>query len=559
MSSGLCSKFSLSEVATHDKEADCWVIVHGAVLDVTKFLHSHPGGAAALTKLGRAGKDVTASFERIGHSENARKLLHELQIGVVDLNPVDEPALESDALLSENNTTDSYDKDEREHAVLWHASRRQAILRDHPDVRGLIGSNPWTSLIGVATVILHTTACILIQRDDIPWYFAVLLGYFFGPVCKMYQFAVCHDICHGTAGDWLERHDLAKRTAMQLFTLPAIGGTMHAYYDFQHLGHHAFLGAQSMDDLGGFNEPNYRSYASMRKVVFFPDSDGDMLAIGTLSLGKLLKNWTKMEKGVIIPRAYLGDEDENSIFKRGHRLTWQKCIIQQIALVQHYLGITFFLLQMLIIMPLFSIPAFIWPEQVYSMLLAAARPWRSDVSGISVDLQDALLQFGVKMAASLGLHVWLWVVIDIWLLFGNFNGNWSRISILKGITYLLLSELCMYGFGMHPYMGYFLGVHRSRGKGFENTKKRDSGVEESNQRNSCQPTMSTYSAFAPFFSMNLTHHVEHHDFPGIPWNRLPEVTRLAPEYYDSLEYSDGFYSTIGKWIKYSEGWSYACH
>jgi sphingolipid delta-4 desaturase len=105
---------------------------------------------------------------------------------------------------------------------------------------------------------------------------------------------------------------------------------------------------------------------------------------------------------------------------------------------------------------------------------------------------------------------------------------------------------------MHPYMGYFLGVHRSGGKGFET---KESPVLKTNE---CQPTMSTYSCWDAFISMNLTHHVEHHDFPSIPWNNLPKVTRIAPEYYDGLEHSPGFLHTIYRWIQHSEGWGYAC-
>ena len=32
----------------------------------------------------------------------------------------------------------------------------------------------------------------------------------------------------------------------------------------------------------------------------------------------------------------------------------------------------------------------------------------------------------------------------------------------------------------------------------------------------------------------MGHHNEHHDFPAVPWNRLPQVKRLAPEVYERL-------------------------
>jgi cytochrome-b5 reductase len=76
-------KYTLSEVAKHNTESDCWVVVHGAVVDVTKFLSTHPGGLAALSKPGRGGCDVTEHFERIGHSEKARSIMRSMQIGIL--------------------------------------------------------------------------------------------------------------------------------------------------------------------------------------------------------------------------------------------------------------------------------------------------------------------------------------------------------------------------------------------------------------------------------------------------------------------------------------------
>ena len=77
-------KYRAKDVALHASADDCWVIVAGRVFDVTKFLSSHPGGAQALSKPGRAGCDVTPAFERIGHSAHARTLLETMLVGVLD-------------------------------------------------------------------------------------------------------------------------------------------------------------------------------------------------------------------------------------------------------------------------------------------------------------------------------------------------------------------------------------------------------------------------------------------------------------------------------------------
>lgn len=41
-----------------------------------------------------------------------------------------------------------------------------------------------------------------------------------------------------------------------------------------------------------------------------------------------------------------------------------------------------------------------------------------------------------------------------------------------------------------------------------------------------------YIGVANFFNLNVGYHIEHHDFPQIPWTRLPIVRKIAPEFYE---------------------------
>lgn len=74
-------EYTLEEVAKHKTEKDCWVVVNGEVLDVTKFLPDHPGGKMAIMAF--AGRDASEEFNMVHEEGVVAKYASETIIGKV--------------------------------------------------------------------------------------------------------------------------------------------------------------------------------------------------------------------------------------------------------------------------------------------------------------------------------------------------------------------------------------------------------------------------------------------------------------------------------------------
>jgi len=88
----------------------------------------------------------------------------------------------------------------------------------------------------------------------------------------------------------------------------------------------------------------------------------------------------------------------------------------------------------------------------------------------------------------------------------------------KALTYLLASTFL--GHGLHPSAGHFVAEHFAFGS-------------ESGSGSSGQETFSYYGSLN-YINFNVGYHVEHHDFPRVPWTKLPKLREIAKEYYDDL-------------------------
>ncbi|GAA5949272.1 hypothetical protein JCM3765_003355 [Sporobolomyces pararoseus] len=74
-------EYTMKEVEEHNKNDDCWVVIHGQVLDVSSFLQEHPGGAKAIMLY--AGREATEEFGLVHDDSIWKKWGPKLSIGTV--------------------------------------------------------------------------------------------------------------------------------------------------------------------------------------------------------------------------------------------------------------------------------------------------------------------------------------------------------------------------------------------------------------------------------------------------------------------------------------------
>ena len=88
-------KLKGEQVAKHNHDKDCWVIIHGRAYDVTAFKEEHPGGKNIILKY--AGKDATDTYDPIHPPDTLDKFLdQEKHLGEVDMDTIEQEQVEED-------------------------------------------------------------------------------------------------------------------------------------------------------------------------------------------------------------------------------------------------------------------------------------------------------------------------------------------------------------------------------------------------------------------------------------------------------------------------------
>lgn len=94
----------------------------------------------------------------------------------------------------------------------------------------------------------------------------------------------------------------------------------------------------------------------------------------------------------------------------------------------------------------------------------------------------------------------------------SFNTALVHFCGWTALLYLLLSSF--FAGSLHPCAAHFIAEHYMFG-----------GIQQE-----------TWSYYGPLnvLAYNVGYHNEHHDFPSVPWTRLPQLRKMAPEFYDCL-------------------------
>ncbi|KAG9509972.1 Guanine nucleotide-binding protein subunit beta-like protein, partial [Fragariocoptes setiger] len=129
--------------------------------------------------------------------------------------------------------------------------------------------------------------------------------------------------------------------------------------------------------------------------------------------------------------------------------------------------------------------------------------------------------------------------------------------------------------GLHPVAGHFISEHTIMFNIDSNSPKTEDTMENNNSimhkvtdhQDTCQEKITgdscstvdsngrflipeTCSYYGPlnYITFNVGYHVEHHDFPSIPGSRLPQLKKIAAEFYEPLNFHSSWTKVLWQYI-----------
>ncbi|HUZ61149.1 MAG TPA: fatty acid desaturase [Hanamia sp.] len=184
------------------------------------------------------------------------------------------------------DTTDFFWSDECEP----HKLRTKELIKKHPEIRKLIGRNPYTFLIIIFCVALQTTLAFLLK--DASWWLVFIAAYLVGAFADHTLFVCVHECTHNL---------VFKKRSLNTFAglianLPLVFASSASFKKY-HLKHHAFQGIETLDaDMPGKREANLVGNSTIKKalwLLFYPLAQASRL-------GRLSKEIKLIDKDFLL-------------------------------------------------------------------------------------------------------------------------------------------------------------------------------------------------------------------------------------------------------------------
>ncbi len=143
-----------------------------------------------------------------------------------------------------------------------HHGRTRAILLDHPEMRDLIGRNPWSFAIILGIVAAQFTVAWMLR--DSPWWLIGIVAYCLGAFANHTSYVMVHDATHGLIFRSRWANNLSAILAGAVNTMP----TAMSFRSY-HLIHHSHQGVHEVDaDIPSYWEARLVGNSFFRKLIW---------------------------------------------------------------------------------------------------------------------------------------------------------------------------------------------------------------------------------------------------------------------------------------------------
>jgi sphingolipid delta-4 desaturase len=138
----------------------------------------------------------------------------------------------------------------------------------------------------------------------------------------------------------------------------------------------------------------------------------------------------------------------------------------------------------------------------------------------------------------------------------QFAFDYALVSLCSwnALAYLIMSSF--FAGSLHPCAGHFIAEHyvfeRSKSRASPNISEKWKSLNSRNTETGIEdiPLPETFSYYGALNTLtyNVGLHNEHHDFPAIPWTRLPVLNRIAREFYEDLPFHKSWVGVMWQFV-----------